>query len=79
MVDGHPAKVYGINSVGLKRANLSARSISHLKAAFKIIFKMKLSTSTALKRVRQEIPKGAYVAYLVEFVKSSKRGVCKGN
>ncbi|MCG2710720.1 MAG: acyl-ACP--UDP-N-acetylglucosamine O-acyltransferase [Candidatus Omnitrophica bacterium] len=79
MVDGHPAKVYGINSIGLKRTKIAAKSIARLKTAFKILFKMKLSTSTALKRIKKEIPKNVYVQYLVEFVKSSKRGVCKGN
>ena len=79
MVDGHPAKVYGINSIGLKRANIAPKNITHLKNAFKILFKMKLSTSTALKRVKKEIPQDPYVTYLVEFIKSSKRGVCKGN
>ena len=79
MVDGHPAKVYGINSIGLKRAKISPRSIARLKAAFKILFKMKLSTTTALRRIKKEIPKDVYVQYLIEFVKSSKRGVCRGN
>ncbi len=79
MVDGHPAKVYGINSIGLKRAKISPASITRLKTAFKILFKMKLSTSTALKRIKKEVPKDANVKYLIEFIKSSKRGVCKGN
>ena len=79
MVDGHPAKVYGTNSIGLKRAEMPPKSILRLKAAFKILFKMKLSTTTALKRIKKEIPKDVYVSYLIEFVKSSKRGVCKGN
>ncbi|MCK4993500.1 MAG: acyl-ACP--UDP-N-acetylglucosamine O-acyltransferase [Candidatus Omnitrophica bacterium] len=79
MVDGHPAKVYGTNSIGLKRDKMSPKSIARLKTAFKILFKMKLSTSTALKRIKKEIPKDLYVTYLLEFVKSSKRGVCKGN
>jgi UDP-N-acetylglucosamine acyltransferase len=79
MVDGHPAKVYGVNSIGLKRADIPSTSTANLKAAFKILFKMRLSTSTALKRIKKEIPQDPYIAYLIEFVKNSKRGVCKGN
>jgi len=79
MVDGHPTKVYGINSIGLKRADIPAGSIANLKAAFKILFKMRLSTSTALKRIKKEIAQDPYIAYLIEFIKNSKRGVCKGN
>lgn len=79
MVDGHPTKVYGINSIGLKRAEMSAESIANLKVAFKILFKMKLSTSTALRRIKKEVPQDPYIAYLIEFIKNSKRGVCKGS
>lgn len=79
MVDGHPAKVYGINSIGLKRAKMPTKSILRLKTAFKILFKMKLSKSTALKRIKKEIPKDIYITYLLGFIKSSKRGICKGN
>lgn len=79
MVDGHPTKVYGINSIGLKRANVASKNIANLKSAFKILFKMRLSTSTALKRLKKEVPQDPYITYLVKFIKSSKRGVCKGN
>ncbi|MCP4649350.1 MAG: acyl-ACP--UDP-N-acetylglucosamine O-acyltransferase [PVC group bacterium] len=79
MVDGHPARVYGINNIGLQRANVSQESISRVKMAFKILFKMKLSMTNALKRVESEIPQDQYVSALIEFIKSSERGVCKGN
>ena len=79
IVDGHPAKVYGINSIGLKRAKIAQKSIARLKTAYKIMFKMKLSTSTALRRIKKEVPKDMYVKYLIEFIKNSNRGVCKGN
>ena len=36
--DGHPAKVYGLNLVGLRRAQISSKIISDLKIAFKILF-----------------------------------------
>ena len=36
MCDGHPARVYSLNIVGLKRAKLAAATIRALKAAFKI-------------------------------------------
>ncbi len=78
MVDGHPARVYGLNSVGLKRAGISSESMHNLKLAFKFLFSMKLSVSNALKKVNDEIPPDPQVAYLVEFIKNSKRGICRG-
>lgn len=77
MVDGHPARVYGINNIGLKRANVPLESIRNLKNAFKILFYMKLSMSNALKKVNLEVPPDSFVACLVEFVKNSERGVCR--
>ncbi len=78
MVDGHPARIYGINSIGLKRNDVGPETIRHIKTAFKILFKMKLSTSNALRKIKDEIPPDSCVSYLVEFIKNSKRGVCKG-
>ncbi|MBU4478352.1 MAG: acyl-ACP--UDP-N-acetylglucosamine O-acyltransferase [Candidatus Omnitrophica bacterium] len=78
MVDGHPARVYGINNVGLKRANIPAESIQYLKTAFKILFRIGLATTNALKRIKNEIPPDSHVEYLIKFIENSQRGVCTG-
>lgn len=78
MVDGHPARVYGLNAIGLKRFKIPLQSIKYLKTAFRILFYMKLSTSTALKKIRDEIPEDPHITYLVNFIENSKRGLCKG-
>ncbi len=79
MADGHPARIYGINSIGLKRANIPEQSVRRIKTAFKFLFKMKLSATHALEKIKNEIPEDLHVSYLVEFIKSSERGVCKGS
>jgi len=79
IVDGHPAKVYGINSIGLKRAKVPLENVKNLKSAFKILFKSKVSTTSALKKIKDNIPEDPYVSYLIKFIKKSKRGVCKGS
>jgi UDP-N-acetylglucosamine acyltransferase len=79
IVDGHPAKVYGINSIGLKRGKVPLKSMQNLKSAFKILFKLKISTSSALRRIKENIPDDPYVSYLLRFIKQSQRGVCKGS
>ena len=43
MVDGHPAKAYGLNVVGLERANFPREERALLKKAFKIVFRSRLS------------------------------------
>jgi len=75
--DGHPAKVFGLNLVGLKRAGVSKQVIMDLKQAFKLLFFSKLSIKHAVEQIQQEISDCKEVSYLIDFVKSSKRGICR--
>ena len=75
--DGHPAKVYGLNLVGLKRAQVSPEGISHLKAAFKYFFFSGLNKANAIEKVKGSVSACPEVIYLIDFVKSSSRGIAK--
>jgi UDP-N-acetylglucosamine acyltransferase len=75
--DGHPARVYGLNLIGLRRNGYSRDSIGNLKQAFKILFNSGLSTKHALERLEQELPIDNEVAYLIGFLKDSQRGVVR--
>ena len=77
ITDGHPAVPKGINLVGLQRKNFSEETISNLKHAFKILFKQGLNTSNALHKIEKEIPLCDEIKHLVNFIKSSKRGISK--
>ncbi|HOW59656.1 MAG TPA: acyl-ACP--UDP-N-acetylglucosamine O-acyltransferase [Candidatus Omnitrophota bacterium] len=76
MVDGHPAKAFGINSVGLDRAGFSKEDKSALKKAFKIIFKSGLILKNVIKQIKQDIPSRTSIQTLVEFLEHSERGIC---
>jgi len=73
--DGHPTKVFGVNLVGLKRANLSEESIDGLKRAFKILFRLGLTISHAIERVQKEIPPSPEINHLITFIQTSERGI----
>lgn len=77
MVDGHPTKVYGLNSVGLRRAGMPAEVRSNLKHAFKILYNSKLSIRTALERIKKEVAPSQEIEHLINFVKTSDRGICR--
>lgn len=77
MADGHPTKVYGLNSVGLRRAGVSGELRSNLKKAFKFLCNPKLSIPSALERIKEEVPASPEIAHLIQFIKSSKRGICR--
>lgn len=76
--DGHPAKVYGINSVGLKRAHTSRDSMRQLKISFKILFHSGLSFSHALDEIKVKFEVFSdELSRLIYFVNSSKRGISR--
>ncbi len=77
IVDGHPAKAFGINVVGLDRANFPIEDKALLKKAFKIIFRSRLALKTVILHLEQELPQGPTLEVLLEFLKLSNRGICR--
>ncbi|TRZ48325.1 acyl-ACP--UDP-N-acetylglucosamine O-acyltransferase [bacterium] len=76
--DGHPARVYGVNLVGLRRHNISKDSLKQLSSAFMILFNEGLTIKHALERIGKEIkPLSEEVSYLVNFAKTSERGLSR--
>lgn len=73
--DGHPAFVYGLNLVGLRRNGISRDSIKELDRAFKILFNTGLTIKHALERINKEIQPNNEISYLVEFINNSQRGI----
>ena len=75
--DGHPARVYGLNLLGLKRSNVPMESQRALKKAFKIVFHSGLTLKNSIENVRASIDGFSEVTYLVDFLTASERGVCR--
>ena len=68
--------VWSINLIGLKRAGFSAKTIKEIKDAFRLLYKSDMNTKEALGKILDQNP-GEEVRYFVEFIKNSKRGICK--
>lgn len=75
ITDGRPAIVRGVNRVGLRRRGFSRDQIENLKKAFRIIWFEKLNLSQAIEKVQQEVNMDEHVEHLIDFIKTSKRGV----
>ena len=73
--DGHPARVYGLNLIGLRRHGVSRESIHQLNHIFKIIFNSGLSVKHALNELEKEPALCKEAQYLFEFIKKSSRGI----
>ncbi|MGH9898372.1 MAG: acyl-ACP--UDP-N-acetylglucosamine O-acyltransferase [Pyrinomonadaceae bacterium] len=74
---GNHAKCYGLNTVGMKRRHYPHSTISGLHHAFHLLLSSRLNTSQAIEKIRSEIKAVAEVDLLVEFIKTSNRGVTK--
>jgi UDP-N-acetylglucosamine acyltransferase len=74
---GYPAKVFGLNSEGLRRAGISAQSKNRLHKVFRVLFHSGLSMSHALGKVARDVNHCQEVDHLLAFVRQSKRGVCR--
>lgn len=74
---GNHARCYGLNTTGMKRRGYSQEVIESLHRAFHLLLSSKLNTSQALQRIDAEIKGSTEVESLVEFIRSSKRGVVK--
>lgn len=77
MASGARAKLYGLNTVGLKRRAFSEETINTLKKAYKILFRDKLSLKEAIEKINQELPDIPEIRHLIEFIEANKRGICR--
>jgi UDP-N-acetylglucosamine acyltransferase len=77
MADGNPAETRTINKVGLERNGVSEEAQAALKLAYKILFREGLTISNALVKMEKEVPPLPEVQHLLNFVRSSERGISK--
>lgn len=81
VADGHPARVRGLNIVGIRTSKVNPMSalppetIRLLKKAYQILFRSKLVLEEAVARVRAETEPNGEVEHLLKFIESSDRGI----
>jgi UDP-N-acetylglucosamine acyltransferase len=72
-----PVDMYGANTIGLERHGISKEEISELQTALKLLSRSKLNTSQALEAIAAKGFQSPHVQVLVEFIRTSERGVVK--
>ncbi|MCP4583973.1 MAG: acyl-ACP--UDP-N-acetylglucosamine O-acyltransferase [candidate division Zixibacteria bacterium] len=77
LVAGFPISCRGLNITGLTRRNFSPDTISKLKSAFNILLNKKLKTTDALVKIENEVELIPEVKKVVDFIRTSERGVIK--
>lgn len=70
--------VRGVNVVGLKRAGFDDKRIRAIRQVFRILFRPGRNLALAVKEVEDAAKANGDLLALLEFIKTSKRGVCFG-
>jgi UDP-N-acetylglucosamine acyltransferase len=77
IVDGNPAETRTINKIGMERNGVSAEAQAAMRHAYKILFRDGLTIPNALAKIESELPKLPELQHLVNFVRTSERGITK--
>jgi UDP-N-acetylglucosamine acyltransferase len=72
-----PIAFCGINSVGLNRRGFTAEQIHTIQEVYRLIYNSGLNTSQALERITAEIPDSIERNTILEFIRSSARGIIR--
>ena len=74
LASGDRVSLHGLNKIGLARHGFSASSISNLKKAYRIVFRIGITLKEAIERVKAEVEQTPEVINFIEFFKNSDRG-----
>jgi UDP-N-acetylglucosamine acyltransferase len=77
IADGNPAETRTVNKVGMERNAVSEEAQAAMRQAYKILFREGLTISNALARIEAEWSRIAEIQHLVQFIRTSERGISK--
>lgn len=79
IIAGREPIVYaGVNIIGLRRRGIANETIQNIQNTYRIIYQSGLNRTDALARIEVEIPMSEEIKYIVDFIRSSERGIIKG-
>jgi UDP-N-acetylglucosamine acyltransferase len=77
LAEGNPARVYGLNSVGLRRADFTPETLAELKACYKLIYRSGHNLTQALEAIREIVTTDAGRRLIAFMEAQSERGILK--
>jgi UDP-N-acetylglucosamine acyltransferase len=73
-----PLSYAGVNSLGLRRRGFSSDSIAHIQEVYRYLFLNSMNNSKALEEIEVNLPATKERDEILNFIRSSERGVMKG-
>ena len=77
LADGNPAETRTVNKIGLERNGVSVEAQEALKKCYKLLFREGLTIAIVLAKIENEVPLFPEVKHLIQFIRSSERGISK--
>ena len=74
MASGNLARPFGLNRVGLRRAEFSTETIEVLNRAYRLLMRQNAESEGELEALAEEHPE---VSHMLNFAQSSKRGIIR--
>lgn len=74
---GEPIQYAGINKIGLSRRGFSPDTMAKIKNAYKLIYRSGLNTTQALAQIEADGELIPEIKQIVDFIKTSQRGIIK--
>jgi UDP-N-acetylglucosamine acyltransferase len=75
-IGSRPARIFGVNTIGLARRGFTPDTIAQLKHAYRYLLQSKLNTTQALLQMEHDSSLTApEVRFLIDFIRGSQRGV----
>lgn len=79
MVGREPITYVGLNIVGLRRRGFSSERINAIQEIYRYLYLSGYNTTQAVERIEQELPASEDRTLIVDFIRSSSRGIVRGN
>lgn len=74
----NPLSYEGVNSVGLHRRGFTEEQINGIQGVYRVIYLSRLNTRDALAKIEEELRPTAERDVIIDFIRSSKRGIIRG-
>jgi UDP-N-acetylglucosamine acyltransferase len=77
LVGHRPLAFFNLNLIGLRRKGFSGEQIERISEIYRLIYRSGLNLTDACRKIEEEIEDSQEKRVIMDFIKSSKRGIIK--
>ncbi len=79
LIGRDPIVYVGLNIVGLRRRGFTSEQINSIQEIYRYLYQAGYNTTQAIERIENELPESDDRAIIINFIRSSSRGIVRGN